>query len=361
MTSNLLTISILIKPRHLRKLEEDAWYERPVPARLIFNKKTYDITMTYRGNHTREFRKKSYHIIFNTYNEEFRAKEIHLNAEYRDPSLIRNKLSFEFFQKIGCLVPQSTHVFLFINGKAEGVYLLIESVDQYFLKERNLPLGPIFYGVNYHANFSLLTEEGDVKSSLLKGYETKEGSLEDEKDLEMFIAKINTLPREVFPEEISKVLNIRQFLLWLCGIICTQNFDGFEHNYSLYKNTETNLYEMIPWDYDATFGRDCDGVKMEYDYIGIEGFNALTARILDIKEFRQQYKTLMEKVLTHHFTPQSLEPMINTMYEDIKDYMKLDPYKSQSGVIKFEKEFDYIRQFIKDRNQYLKEQLDHLN
>ena len=33
------------------------------------------------------------------------------------------------------------------------------------------------------------------------------------------------------------------------------NNDGFTHNYALYRNSETGLFEIIPWDYDATWGR----------------------------------------------------------------------------------------------------------
>ncbi len=45
------------------------------------------------------------------------AKEFHLNSEFMDPSLIRNKLSLDFFHDIGVLSPKSQHVFIKINGQ----------------------------------------------------------------------------------------------------------------------------------------------------------------------------------------------------------------------------------------------------
>ena len=39
-----------------------------------------------------------------------------------------------------------------------GIYLQLESVDEWFLQKRKLPYGPIFYATEYHANFSLLTQ-----------------------------------------------------------------------------------------------------------------------------------------------------------------------------------------------------------
>lgn len=44
-----------------------------------------------------------------------------------------------------------------------------------------------------------------------------------------------------------------KYLRWLAGIVFTSNYDGFVHNYALYRNHETGLFEVIPWDYDATW------------------------------------------------------------------------------------------------------------
>ena len=62
-----------------------------------------------------------------------------------------------------------------------------------------------------------------------------------------------------------------QFILWLVGAICTMNNDGFTHNYALYRNSDTCLFEILPWDYDATWGRKVSGGLMEHTYVPIEG------------------------------------------------------------------------------------------
>src|SRR6185312_7800374 len=102
----------------------------------------------------------------------------------------------------------------------------------------------------------------------------------DDDILHELINKVNTIPLSDFPDEISQLINIDKFLRWLAGAVCTMNNDGFTHNYALYRNSETGLFEIIPWDYDATWGRDVNGDVMEEDYLRIEGYNTLTARIL---------------------------------------------------------------------------------
>jgi len=349
-------IDLYINPADLRELKSDIWNDDPVPASLRMGKKRTEIDLSYRGSHIRKFKKKSYHISL--FKSNFMGiKEIHLNAEYKDPSLIRNKLSLDFFHQIGCLSPSSRHILLTINGKTEGVYLQLESVDENFLRKRNLPMGPIFYAVDDDANFSLLSpEESQAKSSLSSGYELKIGQKKDLLVLSDFIYQLNTALNHEFETAIPNLLNINQYFRWLAGGVCTQNYDGFVHNYALYQNGKTGLYEVIPWDYDATWGRDIHGEVMEYDYVRIQGFNTLTARLLNIGKFRKQYAKLLNQILDEHFTKQTIEPQILEMHSSIRPYINLDPYL-EGRLDSFDKEPEFIMQFIEDRQNYLRNHL----
>lgn len=163
---------LFIHPNFVSELRKDVWMDDPVSAKLTINKKKYEIDIVYRGSHIRELRKKSYQLSFYKPSIYRKAKEFHLNAEFKDPSLLRNKLSFDFFNEIGCLSPNSRFVFVKLNGKNEGIYLEIESVDEFFLANRQLPEGPIYYAVDGDANFSLMSNlDKEVKKSLTLGYE----------------------------------------------------------------------------------------------------------------------------------------------------------------------------------------------
>src|SRR5690606_4857403 len=105
---------------------------------------------------------------------------------------------------------------------------------------------------NDDANFSLLTAEGEPKPVLDEGYMQKSGAEEDRRHLLEFLAMINTSPEKQFNEQIETYLDTENYLRWLAGAVCTQNFDGFVHNYALYRNGETGKFEISPWDYDGT-------------------------------------------------------------------------------------------------------------
>ena len=360
-SSQLPTYSMFIQPSQLQELRRDIWCDDPIPALLRAGTMRYDVDLAYRGSHIREYPKKSYHLVFIQPKYFNGARELHLNGEYRDASLIRNKLSLDFFHSIGNLAPEAQHVELRINGAHMGIYLALESVDSQFLKKRGLPDGAIYYAINDNANFSLLSPiEQDAKKQLESGYERKHGTDEDDADLRKLIYKINTIPRSDFGLEIAEYINVDKYLRWLAGVVCTQNFDGFIQNYALYRNSSTGQYEIIPWDYDATWGRDCNGVDMPYDYIPITGYNTLTARLLDVPRYRLHYKSLMTEILETKFTLNQLEPIIQDLYDCLRPHLTFDPY-AKDAILEFEEELDVILGYIDDRNHYLREHLSDLN
>lgn len=146
-----------------------------------------------------------------------------------------------------------------------------------------------------------------------------------------------------------------QYFRWLIGVVCTQNFDGFVHNYALYVN-EQGRFQVLPWDYDATWGRDIHGEEMPFDYIPVNGFNTLTARLLDIPSFKRAYYTLFQHVLDTHFVEDRLCPIIEKWHESIEDRIGDDPYtKGRKDILQSER--DLIRQYINKRRRYLQTEI----
>ncbi|MCI3984854.1 spore coat protein CotH [Bacillus vallismortis] len=359
--SHLPLYQLFVHPKDLRELKKDIWDDEPVPAVMKINQKRLDIDIAYRGSHIRDFKKKSYHVSFFQPKTFRGAREIHLNAEYKDPSMMRNKLSLDFFSELGTLAPKAEFVFVKVNGKNEGVYLELESVDEFYLTKRRLAEGAIFYAVDDDANFSLMSDlERETKTSLELGYEKKTGTEEDDFYLQNMIFNINTVPKAQFKSEVTKHVDIDKYLRWLAGIVFTSNYDGFVHNYALYRNSETGLFEVIPWDYDATWGRDIHGERMAADYVRIQGFNTLTARILDEPDFRRSYKHLLETTLHSLFTIEYMKPKIMAMYERIRPFILMDPYK-KNDIERFDREPNVICEYILKRADYLKSELDVLS
>ncbi|MGN7468359.1 CotH kinase family protein [Brevibacillus sp. SAFN-007a] len=361
----MLTSDARIPAYHLRcdsrlldQLNEDVKAHRSIPATLGFHGEFYQIELAYRGAHTRQFAKKSFQITI-VPPQLFRgAREFHLNAEFVDPSYMRNKLSFDFFTQIGSFAPQTEHVLLYLNDECLGIYLKIEAVDDRFLAARNLPAGPIYYAVNAHANFSLFRPKTtEAKAALEAGYQRKLGTAADDGDLRELIFRINATPPALFAHVIEKWVDIPQYLRWLAGAVCTQNLDGFLHNYALYRHGENKRFFIIPWDYEATWGRDVNGHVLAPANLRIQGFNTLTARLLDVPVFRAQYVRLLRSILDTTFTVAHLRPHILALHDTLRPFVSLDPYK-QDVLATFATEPAFICAFIEERNQFLRQSLE---
>ncbi|MFS0655985.1 CotH kinase family protein [Bacillus sp. 179-C3.3 HS] len=353
---SLKNLDIWIHPKDLMSLKKDVWNDEPVEAILKTGQTKSHIYASYRGSHIRKLKKKSYQIEYRKPKQRQGEAIFHLNAEYNDPSFIRNRLSFSFFERIGVLSPTASHIFLTINGRKEGIYLKIESVDELFFHKRQLEHGGIYYAVDDDANFSLISSfDKKPKKHLLLGYEKQAGTAKHDKQLSEFIYFLNTATDDLFAEKIGQYLDVTQYFLWLIGVVCTQNFDGFVHNYALYVN-EHGKFQILPWDYDATWGRDIHGDEMAFDYIPASGFNTLTARLLHIPSLKKTYYSLFQQVLDTHFSEEHLCPLIDKWHASILQRIEDDPYtKDRKEALQSEREL--IRTYINKRRRYLQTEI----
>ena len=346
-----------IDKKGMKKLKKDKWSDQLVPAVLQVDQTNYEVKTTYRGAHTRKFKKKSYMVEFNDTNLFHQQKTLHLNAEFNDYSLLRSKLSFNLFHKLNVLTPKAEHIMLTHNNLFSSIYLKLDSIDEFYLNNHNLPDGPIYYAQNDDANFSLLRpDDYKPKKSLLDGYMRKYGLESDDHSVEILLYKINTLSQDKFITEINNLIDVEKYLSWLIGVVCTQNFDAFIQNYALYQNRETNRFEVIPWDYDATWGRDINGRIMEHDYIPISGYNTLTARLLACPTFRTRYRLKLEQTIETFFTTKELEKEINELHQILRPYAINDTFL-KNKLSYFDSEPEFILQYIRDRVNFIKKEL----
>ncbi|NOU87457.1 spore coat protein CotH [Paenibacillus sp. LMG 31460] len=347
------TRHIVIQDQQLRKLNEDVWSKQFVNGVLISNGKSVPLKVRYRGGHTREYMKKSYEIVYG-------GKTYHLNAEYDDPSMIRNALSFRFFQRIGVPSPQTKHFELKLNGESLGVYLELEAVDKNFFRKRKISAQSLFYAVDDDANFELFHPETKRnKKSLFEGYEQIMGLSTERKELSAFISKINKLSGKPLAQYLQTHLDIDNYLRWLAGAVFTGNFDGFDQNYAIYRHKPTKLYRIIPWDYEGTWGRNCYGKACGSDLVRIKGYNALTEKLMSFKSVRRRYKQILASILRTSFTRKQISPMIAHLHGTIAPYM-LNDYNRKWPYTEFRGEPEFIMNYIKERREIIKQEMEKL-
>lgn len=350
-TVSLPARSIQIDFDDLNDLQLNSWSNKFYPATLQLGDKIYRVQIGIRGGHTRNYEKKSYDIKMDG------GKTLHWNAEYDDPSMVRNALSFHFLNKIGLHSPLTNHIWLFINGKPQGVYLEIESVDKYFFARRGIRYRSLLYAVNDSADFSLIDPETKGrKKSLLDGYEIVRGPKGTRTKLVRFVKNLNLLSGKRLAAHTARTLDVDQYLLWLAGAVLTGNYDGFDQNYALYEHTDSCKYRIIPWDYEGTWGRNCYGKSCGSDLVDVRGYNRLTAKLLSFPSSRKKYTDLLSDLLLKEFTVDSIDPVVAAMYKRLMPAIYNDRTRKHSFET-FQREPAFIRNYIRERRNIVKSEL----
>lgn len=336
----------------MKMMKKHIWDGTFVNARLHFKGKSFAARIRYRGGHTRNYPKKSYEV---------RVGDItyHFNAEYDDPSMMRNALSFHFFQTIGVPSPLTRHCELYMNGVNEGVYLLIEAVNRKFFRRRKIKVRSLVYADNDSANFSLISPDTRKrKRTLFEGYRLVIGSDADRTKLKRFVHNVNKLKKSR-PAYLKRRLDTDNYLRWLAGAVLTGNYDGFDQNYALYEHAPTGKYRIIPWDYEGTWGRNCYGERCSANLVRITGYNQLTEAMLARKPVRSRYRELLEQLANTAFTTTRIMPAVEKMHQRISSYLYHDsnrkwPYRT------FASEPDVFRSYIQERREIVLKELEKL-
>ncbi|MCD9025659.1 CotH kinase family protein [Cohnella silvisoli] len=336
-----------------RKLEKNLWNDLYVPAKMTTNGRTVSVLVRYRGGHTRGYPKRSYEVVR-------KNQAFHYNAEFDDPSIIRNALSFAFFPMIGVPAPRTKHVQLMINGQSLGTYLEIEGVERLFFRRRKIGASSLFYAVNNRADFGLnAPDTSRLKSSLLAGYEYRFGLSSEKTKLKSFIYGLNVRKGAQAEAFIMSRLDVNNYLSWLAGAVLTGNYDGFEQNYAIYRSRQTGKLRMIPWDYEGTWGRNCYGKLVDSNLVSVSGYNFLTRRMLQFSSFRNQYETILRNALNGPFTENRLMPLVERMISQVAPELREDTTRRFSYG-EFLVEPSVIRQYIRERRAIVSAELQNL-
>jgi len=230
---------------------------------VIDNQKFYGCGIRFKGESSYDFypgKKKPFRLNFNKYvkgQDMDGLKELNLSNNFKDPTMIREKIYLDIMNKNGLPAPRATYAKVYINDKYWGLYLVSESIDDVFLKSRfNDDRGNLFQG----EPLATFVYFGNEPSKYYNKYVLK--SNEDKNDwtgLVKFIRLINdsTLQGDDFMRRLESTFNLDKCLrAWainnLIGNIDAYNM-FYPHNFFLYQDSITNKWNWISLDGNYAF------------------------------------------------------------------------------------------------------------
>lgn len=270
-------IDVVISEDSLAWLYNNVNYDGNLRATFIFFDGTQRDTMRnvgfrLRGNTSRSSAKKSFKIKFNAYTSGIKyqgVKELNLNGQHNDPTMVREKLFYDVWNDFGMPPRRTSFSKLYINNYYYGLYTSLEEMDDEWLKKafgKGNDTGNL-YKCTYPADLKYINDDQTTYKNLRANtattgrvYDLKTNELADNySDLVTLIKKGNQSTTANIQTELSQILDINLFLKAYALEVMVGHWDDYgynKNNFFLYHNPKTNLFEYICYDTDNTFGVD---------------------------------------------------------------------------------------------------------
>ena len=341
--SELAVIHITVDPEDLEWMYDNVESDSIHPATIQFQNAYLDETIDsigfrLRGNTSRNAAKKSFKIDFNHFisgRDFYDVEKLNLNGEHNDPSIIRSKLCWDFYQNIGMASSRASHAVLYINEEYFGLYISIEHIDDRFLSKNfendngNLwkciwPADLTYRGndpEDYHPYYSE-TRPYDLKTN------------EDQYDYSKLARLIRIIHNT--PDSLDMVLDIKTTLQYFAMNILTGSWDDYRflrNNFYLYHNPDNDLIHWIPYDYDNSFGIDWFNIDWSnidpYEYAVIDGDGRpLTEYLFSQVRYRNLFSHFLEFYNEQLFDLDSMYQKLNYYVDFLYNAAQYDTYRT---------------------------------
>lgn len=294
-----------------------------------------------------------------------------LDAMYIDDLRMRNKISFELWEKLSS-VPASDqkpdvvpgihceYVELFLNNRYHGIYTLNEKLDENILHySHNQDIqGGVLYKAEGWGDGG--TRFDSIKSSPPDDYywDGWEQIYPNESvawnPLDELRHHIVNSSDEEFRAEIESYFDLDNAINYYLFITLLIAMDNTGKNTYLARYTEHSTFFYMPWDIEATWGLFWNRDKMGYTALVI---NNLFRRLMKTNagDFNERVQEQWFTLRNNTFSEKELFQAIDEYYELLKNNGVIERENQRWGefIIDLDAEHDFITQWLKNRLAYL--------
>ncbi|QDV70711.1 Inner spore coat protein H [Rosistilla carotiformis] len=353
--------------------------------------------------------KKSLKLDFNEFEQDgedlsfLGLTKLNLNNNYNDPTMLREKLFYDYASNFVEGVSRAVHTKVYINGEYYGLYTAVEQVDKNFAQSRfgsdedgNLYKGaaPDDAGDDPQADFgSDLTYLGADQTAYEEFYQLKTNeTANDYTQLIEMIDVLNNTPSGELSDAIESLLDVDDTLASLALNNLFGNLDsylGSAHNYYLYDRDDTGQFTHIFWDVNESFGTFTQFVDRGTDLVQLEPFwlpvetaagppgppttgedqpRPLAENLWAVDEYSTEYLRDLAEMLREGFDVASATTRIDELADLIRDDVAADPNKQfttaqfeqnlTTDVVSGQRIYYGLSSFIEERSTYLSSVLD---
>lgn len=394
--SQLGRADITIDPAKLQWIYANPHSDSEHVASIRFTNKYFDeiidsIGFRLRGNTSRDAKKKSFKISFNSFTKgkKFHGVEkLNFNGEHNDPSVIRSKLCFNHFSTIGMKASRASHIDVYINGQYYGLYINVEHIDEEFLKKNYTDDTGNLWKCLYPADLKDLGDDPNKYKNLLNNgtpaYELSTNeSAGDFNSLVRLVKVINRTSADALPDSIESLFSLTELFKYEALNLLVGSWDEYwslMNNYYLYFEPQKGMFHLIPYDYDNTFG--VDWFNVDWSKVNpysktkaVSGSRPLIEKLITNAQYRNLYTHFLEFYRSNVYDLNLWDAELERLRVMIAGSVAKDPYYpldygftagdffnsfSSTGYTNKHVKTG-IRQFVNQRNASLPAQLSYLS
>ncbi|RPH98797.1 MAG: hypothetical protein EHM72_12510, partial [Calditrichaeota bacterium] len=318
-------------------LPADMTYESPnIPLQRI-----EQVGIRLRGAVARSSHKKSFKISFRAFGHDDREfyglRKLDLNCDFQDIHLMRAKTCTDLFRQMGVPAARVGYAKFYINNDYRGLFTNYEEIDKAFLRN---------YFVNNDGNL-YKCRGGATMQNGAGGYELQTNEeVPDYTDILEFIRVLNNTPTNRFKQEIEKVFNVDEMLMYIACNVLLGAWDDYwvlVKNFYFYHDLSTDLFNYIPHDFDGSLGTDWYHGNVALANVYTWSPNSgrpMVEKLLEIPEYRDRYTHFLMLLCMWPFSLQAMEPEIDRTADMIRATLTTDPYWGWNPS-DFDKAFDH--------------------
>jgi spore coat protein CotH len=291
-------IRLSVSSRDLRTLRENFHLNTYYSADLTWRSvKVRNVAIRSRGLGSRNGRKLGLRVDINRFTKGQRfvgLSTIILDNLWQDDALIRERLAFTMFERLGMPAPRQSFCRLFINNEYQGLYAVTEEIDGEFARRVTGETDGTVFEYHYVRDWRM-EDLGEI-DSYKPLFEARTRALEADSTLynpiQDLVREINGPDDAVWRQRVEQYIDLNQFMMQAgleAFIVETDGLLGYAgmNNFYLYRAPGANRHRTFAWDKDNAF--------LFIDTpIALTDANVLFRRAMGYADLREVYLSTVE-------------------------------------------------------------------
>jgi spore coat protein CotH len=314
-----------------------------------------------RGVASRSGTKLSLRVDFNRYAASQRflgRKSIVLDNLWQDGSMLHEYLSMAFFARMGQAAPRTSFARVFINNEYQGLYAVVESIDEAFLARTIGESAGYLFSYQHQGPFygePLGEDLGEYKRRFEPQTHEREADSILYGAIRSLFEEVNEPEDAVWRERVERYVDLPQFITQVAIESFLAEEDGLigvngMNNFHLYRYAETDRHRFFPWDKDSAFLLPGFEIQQRFDQ------NVLVRRALEYPDLRKLFFDVLELSCVMAYEDSWLETEIVRLSELIAPAVESDTRKPFSTEAFYES-LEFLRDFARRRPAIVRDQI----